>query len=175
MVDELKIEVKGESRDRYSRITETKIGRKVVSTPNFCIQLQDSDELDLFIKLREQYPSDRLTTSVVRFVDMRQALWRLHPKVPKDVLMQVRKDKYSFFFEHQVLLKDLMFKDEPTLFINALIKTIQKRHKFADSITGRFSSTVCFFDLEKAVETVLSRKISEQIEGEKLIIEKETR
>jgi hypothetical protein len=106
MADTLKIEVKEEQRDRCARITRTRIGQKVISTPNFCVQLQDSDELDLLIELKEQNPSDRLTTSVFRFVDMQHALWRLHPKVPMDVLMQVRKDKYNLFFEHEVLLKD---------------------------------------------------------------------
>lgn len=106
MDSELKIEVKPESRDRYARTTRTKIGQKIVSTPNFCVQLQDSDELDFLINLREQHVSDRLTTSTVRFVDLRQALWRLHPKTPKDVLMNVRKDKYSLFFEQQLLLID---------------------------------------------------------------------
>lgn len=99
MDSKLKIKVKVEDRDRYARLTKIKIGQKVISTPNFCTQLQGSDELDFFIKLREQYPTDRL-------VDIRQALWRLHPKTPMDVLMQVRKDKYSLFFERQLLLID---------------------------------------------------------------------
>lgn len=106
MDNKLRIEVKEESRDRYARLTKIKIGQKIISTPNFCTQIQDTGELELFIKLREQYPSDRLTTNVVRFVDIRQALWRLHPKTPTDVFMQVRKDKYSLFFEKQVLLID---------------------------------------------------------------------
>ena len=106
MVNELKIEVKEETRDRFARITQTKIGQKVISTPNFCVQLQDTDELDLYLKLKEENQSELLTTNVVRFVDMRKALWRLHPKTPKDVLMEVRKDKYSLFFEKQVLLID---------------------------------------------------------------------
>jgi len=106
MDDELRIVVKEATRDRYARLTRTKIGQKVIATPNFCTQLQDSDELDLFIRLKEHYPSDRLTTNAVRFVDIRRALWRLHPKTPMDVFMQIRKDKYSLFFENQVLLID---------------------------------------------------------------------
>lgn len=106
MDNKLKIRVKEENRDRYARTTQTRIGRKVITTPNFCTQLQDQDELDLFIKLKQQHPSSRLTTNVVRFVDLRHALWRLHPKTPTDVLMQIRKDKYSLFFENHVLLID---------------------------------------------------------------------
>ena len=106
MDNKLKIKVKEENRDRYARLTKTKIGQKVISTPNFCTQLQDSDELDLIIKLRDEFPSYRLTTNVVRFVDIRQALWRLHPEIPMDVFMQIRKDKYSLFFERQLLLID---------------------------------------------------------------------
>jgi hypothetical protein len=106
MENELKISVKEESRDRYARLTRTRIGQKVIQTPSFCIQLQDPDELDLLIRLKEQYPCDRLETNVVRFVDIRQAFWRLHPKTPHDVFMHVRKDKYSLFFEKQILLLD---------------------------------------------------------------------
>lgn len=106
MDNKLKIKVKEQNRDRYARITQTRIGQKVIQTPNFCTQLQDTDELDLFIRLKEEYPSNRLATNVVRFVDLRNALWRLHPKIPTDIFMQIRKDKYSLFFEHQVLLID---------------------------------------------------------------------
>jgi len=105
MDNELRVEVKEESRDRYARLAKIRIGRKIISTPNFCTQLQDSDELDLFIRLKGQYPSDRLSANAVRFVDLHQALWRLHPKTP-DVFMHIRKDKYSLFFEDQVLLID---------------------------------------------------------------------
>lgn len=106
MDNDLKIEVKEESRDRYARTTKTKIGQKVITTPNFCVQLQDADELDLFLKLKQENPTDTLTTVAVRFVDMNQALWRMHPKTPRDVLMEVRKDRYSLFFEKNVLLFD---------------------------------------------------------------------
>lgn len=105
MDNELKVEVKVEGRDRYARLAKMRIGQKIVPTPSFCTQLQDSDELDLFIKLKEQYPSDKLGANVVRFVDLHQALWRLHPKTP-DIFMQIRKDKYSLFFESQVLFID---------------------------------------------------------------------
>lgn len=106
MDNDLKIEVKEESRERYARTTKTKIGHKVISTPNFCIQLQDADELDIFLRLKQNNPSDNLATTVVRYVDISHALWRIHPKTPMDVLMEVRKDKYSLFFEQQVLLID---------------------------------------------------------------------
>jgi hypothetical protein len=56
--------------------------------------------------LKQENPTDTLATTVVRFVDMNQALWRIHPKIPMDVLMEVRKDKYSLFFEQHVLLID---------------------------------------------------------------------
>lgn len=55
-------------------------------------------------------------------------------------------------------------RDHPDSFIDALIKTIEKRHKFASEITGSFSSTICFFDLEKSVENVLARYVSDVIE-----------
>jgi hypothetical protein len=106
MDNALKIKVKETARDRHARVTETEIGKKTVSTPNFCAQLQDSSELDLLMRLKMNYPSDRLTTSIVRFTDVQQVLWRLHPKTPRDVFMQVRQDKYSLFFEKQLLLID---------------------------------------------------------------------
>ncbi len=83
MDNELKIEVKEEIRDRFARITKTKIGQKVISTPNFCVQLQGIDELDLYLKLKEENQSELLTTNVVRFVDMQKALWRLIQKLQK--------------------------------------------------------------------------------------------
>lgn len=74
MDNTLKIEVNETARDRHARVTKTKIGQKIISTPNFCTQLQDPSELDLLIRLKMEYPSDRLTTSVVRFTDVQQAL-----------------------------------------------------------------------------------------------------
>ena len=106
MDNELKIEVKEEIRDRFARITKTKIGQKVISTPNFCVQLQGIDELDLYLKLKEENQSELLTTNVVRYRRHAKGIMENDPKTPKDVLMEVRKDKYSLFFEKQVLLID---------------------------------------------------------------------
>jgi hypothetical protein len=106
MENDLKIIVKEEHRDRYARLTQTKIGQKIVPTPSFCVQLQDPNELDLMLRIKEQAPYERLATNVVRFVDMQNALWRLHPNTPRDVFGVMRKDRYSLFFENQVLLLD---------------------------------------------------------------------
>ena len=70
MDKDLKIIVREESRDRHARATQTKIGKKVISTPNFCTQLKDSDELDLFLRMKAEYPSDNLSTTSVCFVDL---------------------------------------------------------------------------------------------------------
>ncbi len=106
MENELKITVKEEYRDRYARITQTRIGQKIVPTPSFCVQLKDSAELELMLRIKKQYPCERLTTNVVRFVDLRNALMMLRPETPRDIFGVLRQDKYSLFFENQVLLID---------------------------------------------------------------------
>lgn len=57
-----------------------------------------------------------------------------------------------------------IYEDNPESFIDALTKTIEIRYKFADEITGSFSSMICYIDLEKALENVLARYVLDEIE-----------
>jgi hypothetical protein len=57
----------------------------------------------------------------------------------------------------------LIFKDEPKTFIESLRKVIEKRHKFAKDLLGSTASRICYIDLEKSVDDVLQRFISDVI------------
>jgi hypothetical protein len=62
----------------------------------------------------------------------------------------------------------IIFKDEPNTFIDALVNTISgKRYKFAKNISNSDASRVCYDDLDKSIDDVLSRYISSLVDDAK--------
>jgi hypothetical protein len=59
----------------------------------------------------------------------------------------------------------LMFRDDPKTFIMALTVAIEKkRYKFARNLLDNDASHICLEDLEKSMDDVLSRYLSDVVE-----------
>ncbi len=173
MENELKIIVKEEHRDRYTRITQTKIGQKIIQTPSFCIQLKDSAELELMLRLKEQSHCERLTANSVSFVDLNNALWHLQPNIPRDVFGVMRQDKYHLFFENQVLLIDksleyLYYQNRMHGFFNnpytprIIIDYLNKLERIKDGSDGNNASAKSFESKKESLHREFWHELSDE-------------
>ena len=106
MVKSLSLLVSEQDRDRYTRVATVKVGRKKVVTPCFSPLIQNSRELDLFLKLKLEYKPSRLGAFIVRYFDAPETLRKVQPHVKTDVLGRVREDKYSIFMRGNVFMID---------------------------------------------------------------------
>ena len=106
MVKILSLLVSEQDRDRYARVAIVKVGGKKVVTPCFSTLIQNSHELDLFLKLKSEYKPSRLGAFTVRYFDAPETLRKVQPHVKADVLGRVREDKYSIFMRDNVFMID---------------------------------------------------------------------
>jgi hypothetical protein len=79
--------------------------------------------------------------------------------------LQVTTENYNYKIVPIFSSLKLLFKDEPIEFIKALSKVIEtKKYKFAKNIVDTRASRICYDDLWKSIDNVLSRHIVELIE-----------
>jgi hypothetical protein len=59
----------------FSKSVDLKIGQKAVTTPNFCLRLKNSEELDLLLNMKSRYSPNFLSSYVVRLLDTPRTLY----------------------------------------------------------------------------------------------------
>lgn len=96
-------------KNKFSKSVDLKIGQKKIMTPNFALRLKNTEELDLFLRLKSRYSLNFLSTYVVRLIDVSRTLYpkiKALPRRQKKLFGGPIEEPFSVSLSRDVILTD---------------------------------------------------------------------
>jgi len=134
----------------FSKSFDLKIGQKTIMTPNFCVRLKNSEELDLLLTMKSKHSPSFISSYVVRLLDTPRTLYSKIRAIPQRSLFgSTMEEPFS-----SSLNRDLIFIDP----------ALEHLHYHAENTLPKIAS---LFFLPKILREYAQRCIKERKVREK--------
>ncbi|SMH70465.1 hypothetical protein [Candidatus Nitrosotalea okcheonensis] len=138
------ISIKEVERDRCARITKSTIRRKVLETPNFCVQLKSHSDYELFYNLRLNYKTEHLGSITIPYFVAEKTIAPLIRTSEKQLDMNLNPvsnsflqntvigvDPYTEYMKYEWRFKDILESDLTPLLVKQYAREVNTRGKKA--------------------------------------------
>jgi len=134
----------------FSKSVDLKIGQKTLMTPNFCVRIKNSEELDLLLSVKSRHSPSFLSSYVVRLLDTPRTLYsKIRALSQRSLFGEATEEPFS-----SSLNRDILFIDP----------ALEYLHYHAENTLPKISS---LFFLPKILRDYAQRCIKEKKVREK--------